>query len=206
MGQTGRPLLFIWIPKWYIYTRKLTSLMDSDGLLRKLCLSTFFAKWPHCAMVGKYQSNQTKSQNDVFFVTHSLLKIFKRKNTKTWYLTKIIHKNGWGGKNCGALAPNFGAFFAPNFFSKKKTSSKIFDGAFLQISGVAPFVALFGKIVASSDSKLLTTLNLYPADYVYCSFICLFPTDLKYTNLIDFWTKIGAPPPGLPPDQRAPRF
>jgi len=43
-------------------------------------------------------------------------------------------------------------------FLKKKTSSKIFDGAFLQISGVAPFVALFGKIVASSDSKLLTTL------------------------------------------------
>ena len=119
VGQTGRPLLFIWILKWYIYTRKLTSLMDSDGLLRKLCLSTFFAKWPHCAMVGKYQSNQTKSQNDVFFVTHSLLKIFKRKNTKTWYLKKIIHKKGWGGKNCGALDPTFGAFLRQISFLKK---------------------------------------------------------------------------------------
>ena len=52
------------------------------------------------------------------------------------------------------------ALFLRQISFLKKTSSKIFDGAFLQISGVAPFVALFGKIVASSDSKLLTTLTV----------------------------------------------
>ena len=53
------------------------------------------------------------------------------------------------------------ALFLHQISFLKKTSSKIFDGAFLQISGVAPFVALFSKIVAPSEFKLLTTLTQY---------------------------------------------